>query len=116
MNTILDSVTRIGWCLALVVVFVLSIGDPSAVPSRINDKLAHFLVFLVLGIWALYGWRQFHWSRRLAWLLVFYGIAIEIAQYFVPGRYFSIADWSMDILGVVTAVWLFNLLLGRANR
>ena len=116
MNPALDNVARIGWCVALVVVFFHAIGDPSGLPSRINDKLAHFLVFFTLGIWAFYSWRQYAWNKLLAWFLVAYGIAIETAQYFVPGRYFSIADWIMDILGVVAALWLFNLLLERTNR
>jgi len=81
----------------------------------INDKLAHFLTFLVLGLWALIAWSQFSWKMRLIWFLVFYGIAIECAQYFVPERYFSIADWIMDVIGVTVAAMVFNLLLGHTN-
>lgn len=116
LNPALDGLARIGWCVALVLVFALSISEPSDLQPRINDKLAHFLVFLVLGVWAFFSWRQFAWRLYLTWFLVVYGITIEVTQYFVPGRYFSILDWVMDILGVLAALWLFDLLLKRTNR
>ena len=78
--------------------------DPGKHYLVINDKLAHFIIFAVLTFWTIFIWSE---SKSIIWVLVFlsgYGIATECAQYFVPGRFFSILDWIADVFGIVIAL------------
>ena len=77
---------------------------PEVIQENINDKLGHALVFLFLAALAHAGWPDsgFGWRHGL-WLMA-YGIFLECAQYFVPGRFFSVADMVADGMGI--AAWL----------
>ncbi len=87
------------------------------------DKLVHYLFFggLTGVFWVIYGG-----AGRLADLLAIVstalvGLADEWTQAFTPGRYSSVADWSFDMLGALTAVVVLSLLrqsirAGRADR
>ena len=105
-----QNTVRLGWVVVLVVVFWQACSPtPQIDTTLVNDKLGHFFVFLILGIWAQLGWKNSKHRIFLIGLLVLYGIAIESVQYFVPGRYFSLLDWLMDILGLIIAVLLIKL-------
>ena len=105
-----NNVLRLGWVVLVVVVFwQASSPTPHDVSGLINDKLGHFLVFAVLGVWAHLAWENRDHRKWLIGFLVLYGLLIECVQYFVPGRNFSIPDWIMDILGLIIAVLLIKL-------
>lgn len=59
-----------------------------------SDKLNHILAFFVLAFWADFCHQQK--PIIIATLLLTYGIAIEAIQYFVPGRFMSLADIVAD--------------------
>ncbi len=85
------------------------------VTTLINDKVGHFLIFLLMGVWALFGWQGTRHGPVLIGFLAVYGFTIECVQGYVPGRYFSLLDWSADILGLIIAVWLIKLNLRTGN-
>lgn len=63
------------------------------------DKLVHFVIFFVL---ALTFHRAFALSAGLSLLfLVCYGLLIEIAQTYAPGRGADVYDWIADASGVI---------------
>ena len=101
---------KAGWGVLLLLVFWRALSIPSGVQLLLYDKLGHFLVFAVLGFWALKAWETSSQHRFLLGFLAVYGLAIEIAQYFVPYRSFSVADWIADLLGIAFSVILFKLL------
>ena len=75
----------------------------------INDKLGHFLVFFALG---MSGWLV--WARHSGRFLVIaflgvYGLIIELTQYYVPGREFSLLDWGADLAGLITVLLVIKL-------
>ncbi len=80
-----------------------------------GDKLNHFMAFFTLAL----GLRCF-WSRRngLVFLLLLgYGMLIEIAQYFIPGRYASGLDVLADVAGIglgLAAATMLEKLAGRS--
>lgn len=81
--------------------------------TGINDKLAHGLTFLGLALLAerAFPGRPFDWTRWLP--LLTYGLVIEIIQYHLPYRSFSLADLAADAAGLL----LYRLCLARtANR
>lgn len=77
----------------------------TAAAEEINDKLAHVISFLVLAKLADLSFPQ----RRYDWAvwtpLLFYGLAIEIIQYHLPYRSFSLLDMVADAGGLLV-YWL----------
>jgi len=79
-----------------------------------SDKLAHFLVYGVLG--AALCWGHFCKAVSLAkkaalwlWLIgAFYGATDEFHQHFVPNRSVSAFDWLADSLGVALGIWILS--------
>ncbi|WP_404403088.1 VanZ family protein [Idiomarina seosinensis] len=73
-------------------------------PSQANqiphlDKLVHFTVFFLLSL-TLH--RAFTLKARFAFvLLALYGLLIEIAQHYIPGRGSDVYDWIADSAGVL---------------
>ena len=87
---------------------------PSNVPvvDQANDKFKHILAFAVLA-WGLSRYWSWPW-RRVAGVLLAYGIGIEIVQAFVPGRYSSGLDVLADCVGIAVGVGASRLLVRRA--
>ncbi len=105
---------RFIWIIVLALIFWQATTPiPFDVLTMENDKLGHVLTFAFLGVWALICWTDFNLQMILIGFLAFYGILIEFVQYFVPGRYFSLVDWAMDILGLIIAGLLIKL--GRTS-
>ena len=109
------------WFLFLACAIVLYIGctlpaeQLPVVVVRANDKLLHFLSFLLL---TLLGFRAFSYSSfdlfsqygegKTVSFSLFYGAFIEWAQRSVPGRNMSFSDWLADALGAFLAFWVFR--------
>jgi len=69
--------------------------------TSVNDKFAHFATFFILSMLADLSFqkRGFDWT---IWIpLTFYGLLIEIIQYHIPYRSFSLLDWAADAGGVL---------------
>lgn len=66
------------------------------------DKLAHFLLFAVLGVLTAVGWRRAGRWPGYPWailLMLTVGAVDEWHQGTVPGRSREVADWLMDAAG-----------------
>jgi len=63
------------------------------------DKANHFVAFMVLYILLSFGYRHIGLVLKVAILFAF-AIQIEIVQYFIPGREFSLLDVVADMIGV----------------
>ncbi len=97
-----------GWLL-LVVLIVLAVQPmPVIVPMESGiDKVLHLLAFLVLMLWFCGLYPAEHYERIFL-LLLFYGVAMEIAQEIAPDRLSEFADLVADIGGLVIG-WLAAL-------
>jgi VanZ family protein len=105
------AVLRAWWptLLTAAVIFALSSLPASRVPSGWppgTDKLAHGLVYAVLGalVARSRGLRSPGWSslRLIVWATLFttaYGLSDELHQRFVPGRRFELLDLLADGVG-----------------
>lgn len=80
-----------------------------------QDKLAHFLVFGILGV--LFAGALGPWKRSgLSWgeigivtlLVAAYGASDELHQMFVPGRNASLFDLLFDSLGGFSFAYLYR--------
>ena len=70
------------------------------VVEDVSDKLNHVLAFYVLGLLADFSWPESGFRLPKAFALLGYGLAIEIIQYFLPHRTFSLFDLGADAVGL----------------
>lgn len=68
--------------------------------ENINDKVNHALAFFALALLADFSWPRSGFTARKILSLLGYGLVIEIAQYFLPYRAFSLFDLGADALGL----------------
>ena len=112
-HTAFSTIARVGWFLALIVVFWQTLTPvPLECSANFNDKVGHFLVFMILTVWGLLAWYSSQpRHRQIVAFLILFGIVIECAQYFVPTRFFSLPDWGADIVGVIFGLIGFRYFL-----
>ena len=110
----------------MAIIFLLS-NQPDSDPAggRISFgvyKLAHLVVFTVLGVLVAGAVRHLKTPRASWWawvLVVLYAIADELHQSFVPGRSPLVTDVAIDsvggLLGIYIYVWPGSTQEGRAH-
>lgn len=85
----------------------------------VNDKVAHFILFSVLG-GALAVGRSWSGSTVSHWIAIAVGMAYggldELYQSTVPNRVPSLADWYADVAGVWVGYLLVTYLVRRTGR
>ena len=67
------------------------------------DKANHFVAFFTLYVTLTLGYPKLEVLKKVALLLAF-GIQIEIVQYFLPNREFSLLDVVADGVGIVLGI------------
>ncbi|MHA2600939.1 MAG: VanZ family protein [Candidatus Thorarchaeota archaeon SMTZ1-83] len=77
-----------------------------------SDKLAHFLEYLVLGVFLLFAFKG---EKTLVWGGIF-AVIEEMHQFYIPGRECSAADLVMNLLGLVVSPAVFRLLVHLRKR
>ncbi len=105
-------ILRIGLVLLLGAIAYLSITPTTSI-SVGSDKAGHFIAYGVLminvGLITLPKMKSF---RNGILFAVFYGVLMEVCQYFVPGRTFSFYDMLANAAGVGVGT-IIPLLLGK---
>ncbi len=87
--------------VAIIATLFLTLSVPTGIiqASLISDKTAHALVFFVLAF--LYSHTAGKgYGVKEASLLIIFGLLIELIQYLLPWRSFSLLDWLADIAGI----------------
>lgn len=102
------------------VLFVLSSipGGIGSVTLPVGDKLAHGVLYAVLGSALAFGWSRSPTVVRHLVLLglgALYGVTDEVHQAFVPGRIPDVGDWIADVVGLVTGYGTTVAVLGRTR-
>ena len=72
------------------------------------DKANHFTAFMTLYILLSLAYKHLSILMKIALLLAF-GIQIEIVQYFIPGRDFSLFDVVADSVGIAIGIVVYYL-------
>lgn len=72
------------------------------------DKANHFVAFITLYILLSFSHFRFNILQR-GFLLFAFGLQIEIVQYFIDGRDFSLLDLFADSIAIVLGVVLLKL-------
>lgn len=76
------------------------------------DKQNHFLAFFVLYILLTYAYTTVSVSKKVV-LLILMGFQIEVMQYFIPGRFFSLLDIVADTIGIAIGFAIHQFLMKR---
>ena len=71
------------------------------------DKLNHFIAFFVLYILMTLAYRNMTIFFAILLLLLF-AIQIEVVQYFIPHREFSLLDIVADFIGIVLGLFFLK--------
>ena len=105
---IIDRLLRAGAWLLVIAIVILSVVPPSLRPiTDAPHDLEHLAIFAATGLAFGFGYRFRHLYQAVG-LAAFAG-AVEIAQYWVPGRHARLGDFTVDALGAcigVFAAWL----------
>jgi VanZ family protein len=86
--------------LAAVMYFATTPHHYPLVENFFNDKVRHAVSFFVLGLLADFSVPKQGFSTSKISALLAYGLLIEVIQYFLPYRTFSLFDWAADGIGL----------------
>lgn len=94
--------------LSLVIVFYLSLVPAAAMAlDFLSDKMIHAVIFLFLSFVGLKC--HFNISKTFLLIMIFsFGFMIEVIHYYHPYRFFEIADLIANLIGILTALVIFN--------
>lgn len=106
------------WVISVLTVVFFSLIPKVEVTVDIwnADKAVHFIAYVWLAILPVLGIA----SRRQAIIaslsMIALGVTLEIGQYFLPGRSFSVADMIANSLGAGLGIYLGKRLKGRSGK
>lgn len=107
---------RITLVMALILITYLATTPiPEQVAGGINDKLSHLLAFYALTLLADFSFPRTTLGLNKIGSLFAYGLMIELVQYSLPYREFSVADLLANGFGIF-CYWLTIPLLRRFPR
>ena len=104
-HTRLTGLFRAGLVASILLISYLSFSQiedsPFALLTFLNDKLHHAVAFFVLAFLLDFAWPRQPWQRTKWLTLLGYGLFIEVVQFFIPYREFSLWDLAADGLGLL---------------
>jgi VanZ family protein len=114
----LPRITLISFRVALVVALIITMylattQQEFPVIDDTNDKVKHILAFYVLAFLTDYSAPKVSFTLSKGLTILGYGLLIEVIQYFLPYREFSLFDLAADGIGIV-AYAFSQPLLSRA--
>ena len=93
---------RVAFGLTLLLVGYLSFGQLDETPvADINDKFGHAAAFLCLALLLDFATPKHRWGWMKILPLLAYGLFVEVVQYYLPYREFSLWDLAADGLGLL---------------
>ena len=88
------------WTSLLLVAYLSLMPYDGHLLDNQRDKLAHLMVYAVLTVLAYLAYQRVAMLWLVAALLV-YSVGLEVGQYYVPGRFLSLADVIANTLGLL---------------
>ena len=74
------------------------------VVDKLNDKVSHIMAFYTLAMLEDFSFPRTDFGLSKVLTLMAYGLLIEVIQYFIPYRTFSLYDLGADAIGVLMYV------------
>lgn len=107
----------VGWAAVLFMLSALpQLGRAPTFPF--SDKVAHLVLYAVLGAALAWGWsRAPRFVPHLLLLAVgaLYGLSDEWHQMYVPGRVPDVFDWLADVVGLLVGYGATLQVVERVN-
>jgi len=91
------------WLCMLVISWLVVAPQDELPPVRLWDKAAHVLAFAALMLLCAVAYRKRFSLARIAMLLFIFGVGIEMVQYLLPYRQFSLLDMLANSVGILLA-------------
>ncbi len=93
----------------LSIMYLATTTNPNmAAVQSMWDKANHFAAFITLYILLSLAFKDLSITYKV-FLLLGFGMLIEIVQYFIPGREFSFLDVVADSVGIFMGVMFYKL-------
>lgn len=110
----METVSKILFIIALVAIEYLATTTIAIKPLEHSwDKANHFIAFFVL--FSLLTYAHSYLSNYMKfYIIILFGIQIEIVQFFIPNRDFSLLDIFADSIGIFIAM-LFLYFVKKSN-
>ena len=104
---------RITFFLWLITITILSVMPSPDMADGVSDKLSHFIAYFVTTAWLCLAFKRARFSYIFLYSLFvfFYSTGIEVIQYFLPYRDFSVGDILANISGIITAAFIYSAYL-----
>lgn len=96
-------IITLSWFLIVTVVSLVPV--PKGVSTMVSDKFIHFIIYYISTFlcFLIPKERSLNKLLKISIYIFIYGITIELLQYLIPGRSFSIED----IFANTTGIYLF---------
>ena len=109
--------------LYLAFIWLVSDRPGDSLPTRVDDRIAHFGEYFLLMLLVTFALTAFDPDRILRRTLLAAGgfsfawaVLDEVHQSFVPGRFPSLKDVAFDLIGIIAAAALMAILAARDRR
>jgi VanZ family protein len=107
---LLPKISQIIFLISIVAIEYLATTSLEIKPLENSwDKANHFIAFFTLYVTLSLGYPKLEVVKKVALLLAF-GLQIEIVQYFLPNREFSLLDVVADGVGIVLGIVAIKVL------
>lgn len=100
------------WLAILAIFYLATTAIEHQVQATFNDKINHLAAFGTLSLLAHIAYAS---TPKVKWAtgLLGYGLLIEVVQYFLPHREFSLLDLAADLAGIALYLVIFYPLFER---
>ena len=110
-NVLKPFLAKLFFWLSVILILAISFAPTTTSETIANlDKVVHFFMFLILSY-------LFWMAYRVPWPLIssililgLFGLAVELVQYFIPSRIFSLYDFTANFAGIIAGALLYWLL------
>lgn len=96
------------WCISIFIVIYYSLIPQVEFPVDFwnADKVYHCAAYWWLAVLPMKGFTDRRFATSAALSMIILGILLEVGQYYVPGRSFSLLDITANNVGVILGIFL----------
>lgn len=117
MKLFKSSFIHLIYSLSILFGSILPIDQPRVSVFFDFDKIIHFIAYCILVILSIYAYKKINKVYFKSFIYAFsLGIFIELIQYFLPYRFFELADVVVNGLGAIFGVVIMYSFKIRGER
>ena len=102
---------KVGLVLSLMIITTLSLMPVESLPqTSVSDKIQHLAAFLLLAYIVDCSFEKTPFNLKKCFGLIFYGLMIEVLQWYSGYRFFELADLVADAAGIATYILMIPVI------